>query len=818
MQPVPQPSDPPAEEPEENTETLAETIGSRSAEPALKKASLWLTLAVPVVACGFGGSKEPWALGATASLVALNLFLIRPSVRPPRTVIWTLALAGLFMLAAFLPLKMELWPDWRLHFAEDFDVPLPERNSPQPWISFEAWVLAMVGFAWLWSCFGRGFDVAERRWLMRRLVMMTALLALLAIIVRYNDWIVPFWRTEWLSGYFGPFPDRNNFSGFLAMGAVLAFATAYDAWRRRSVFWLIVVLCVVCIVWALVSNTSRAGVVLFFAGVVAWMFFASFSRRSAQRIGVSASVVLVFAAVFILFGKPILDRMHASGGVAQVISEDNRVHIAASTLRMIAQSPWFGVGLGNFDPAFAFVVTDTDPYSRFVHPENDWLWLAADCGVLVLALFLIALAAWFWHTGSWSRGKETRSGQRDRRLRNACAIAVFMIVVHGLVDVPGHSLGVPFTMILVASLALRPRRLVPIPYAKLSTVLWRFGAAIFCVFAAIMWFSVSMGNPLIPGKSEARRQIRKAEWLASHGDLQASREAFDRAIQIRPLQWNYYYQRAIVELALGWPPQAVLQEFARMRYLEPHSALVCMNEAQLWVKYHPPYALPALREAMKRLKVRSQEFYNTILAGVAGNPELRREMFDLATDPKYKLVYLYSVSGAEFNECLEKLLEQDPRLETLTPEERLAMFKLWYQRGDRARLIRMLGEEKSWRTDGWPVLADDLASKGDYRGAWQLAMDAVHPPAYKPISRGGDTAQLSRNFTMHPTDSSYGLELYEIQKTKGLWDDALMTLGKLSQLPEAPKRLIYEESVILARKGDYVRAWEKMNQYIQSSR
>jgi hypothetical protein len=244
--------------------------------------------------------------------------------------------------------------------------------------------------------------------------------------------------------------------------------------------------------------------------------------------------------------------------------------------------------------------------------------------------------------------------------------------------------------------------------------------------------------------------------------------------------------------------------------------MVCMNEAQLWLKYHPGYALPALREAMKRLKERGLEFYNNVLVGVAGNPELRRKMLDLATEPKYKLSYLFSVEGKEFFDCLEKLLEQDPRLETLTPEERLSLFKLWYQRGERPRLLRMLAEDKGWRADGWPVLAEDLATKGDFRGAWQLAMDAIRPPTYKPVSRGGDIAELSRSFTMHPTDSSYGLELYELQKSRGLWDDALMTLDKLSHLPEAPKRFLYEQSVILERKGDYVRAWEKMKQYMQA--
>lgn len=806
------------EEELEGRESMRESSGLEDIRPAVKKLPLWLTLAVPAFACGFAGSKEPWALGAMALLVAINLVLVRPEMRPPRTVVWPLALAALLMLGAFLPLPAEAWPDWRQHFAQDYGVILVARNSPQPWVSFEAWTLAMVGFCWLWSCMSRDFGTGERRWLMRMLVVLAAALAIVAIIVRYKDIVVPFWRSEWLSGYFGPFPDRNNFSGFLAMSAVLAFATAYDAWRRRSIFWLVVVLCVVSIIWALVSNTSRAGVLLFFGGVVTWMCFASFSRRSAKRIGLSTAIVLVFAAVFIIFGKPILDRMHSSGGIAQTISGDNRIQIARDAIELISQSPWLGVGLGNFNAVNALNATFADPYVRIVHPENDWLWLAAECGVPVLALFALALVAWLWHANFWGRGRDSRSGQRDRRLRSACAIGVLMIVIHGMVDVPGHSAGVPFTMILVGALALRSRLLVPTA-PTLSTTFWRFGAAIFCLFAALNWFSVSMGNSLMPSRSEARRQARKAVDLAAKGDLAASKAAFDRAIQIQPLQWNYYYQRAVVELPLGLPPQVVLQDFSRMRFLEPRSALVCMNEVEQWLRYYPAYAVPALREAMKRFKERSQEFYNTVLASLYEHPDLRRQLADLATDPKYKLTYLsYAADGQDFNRCLDSLLEQDPKLDTLTPDERLALFQLWYQRGDRARLLRMLGQEIAWRKSGWPVLSEDLAAKGDYKGAWQLASENVEPPLGRPFERNGDIPQLSRAFLMHPTDASYGLELYDTQKAKGLFDDALMTLGKLAQLPDPPKRLLYEESQILAKKGDFAKAWEKMSQYLKLAR
>jgi len=728
-------------------------------------------------------------------LVALNLLLVRPRVRVPRSIGWPLALAAVLMLGAFLPLKMEAWPEWRSHLASDFGVNTPELITPQPWVTLESWVLVMVGLAWLWTCFGRGFKEAERRWLVRMLTMMVALLGLLAVIFAAKGISVPFWTGDWQVPYFGPFPNRNNFSGFVAMGAVLAFASAYDAWRRRSTFWLVSAICVVCIIWALVSNTSRAGVLLFFVGVVAWMSFASFSRRSARRMGLSVAVVILLVSVFLLFGRSILERMHGAGGLVETLSNDNRIQIARDTLQLIGQSHWLGVGLGNFEPAFNLVTSFSDHISRPAHPESDWLWLASECGLPVLALFLLALLCWLLHTGPWNRSsKEARSGQKDRRLRNACAIAVMMIAAHGLADVPGHSVGVPITMILVGALALRPRRLATFAPTPLLNTILRFSAAAFCLLAAWMWFSVSLQRPLIPGDSVARQLAREGDKLAQQGDLAGAYEDFSRAIAIKPLQWNYYYRRAMVELPLGMPVQEALDDFNRERYLEPHNSLNCFYEANYWFDYQPAYAIPALRESMARNKERALEYYSSALGRLYDHPEVRGQMFGLASDAKLKLAYLSTATKDDFTRGLDSLLEQDPKLDTLTPEERLTLFRLWYERGDRARLLHMMDSDALWRMDGWPVLAADRAAKGDFQGAYQLALESVKAPADRLVGRGGDVSQLRREFLLHPTDAAAGMELYEAEKSKALLDDALFTLGKVSQLPEAPKRIPYELS------------------------
>src|SRR5437870_3384605 len=64
----------------------------------------WAELAVVIVGCSLTGSKEPWALGVMALLVALNIFMTPPATRVPASIHWPLMFFLAWLLTAFLPL------------------------------------------------------------------------------------------------------------------------------------------------------------------------------------------------------------------------------------------------------------------------------------------------------------------------------------------------------------------------------------------------------------------------------------------------------------------------------------------------------------------------------------------------------------------------------------------------------------------------------------------------------------------------------------------------------------------------------------------
>ncbi len=773
---------------------------------------LWLTLSVPLVACEFAGNREPWALALVAALVGLNLVLNTPTARISRTIVWPLFLIAILLLAGLLPMGASFLPDWRTRLPLDFGIKLSTLLSPQPWVTLEEWILFIMGLAWLLSCLGRRYGEAERRWLTRRLTIGAALIAVQSLLFSRFGIKPTFWQHEWPANYSGPFSSPDILGGFLAMGSLMAIAVADDASRQKKKWFLLHALTLVPMFWALLVTSSRTGVILFFGGLIVWTVFSTFSKRSAQRMSLFVALLLTLAGLFITFGDTLLERLALPKSTYVTLSNQARIQLAASTLDMITKTPLLGVGLGNFEPVFALTALGSDLYSRPIHPGSDWLWLTAEAGAPVVVLLLLTVIAYIFSTGSWrSRGSASR---KHRRLRSACAAAALMVPVHGLIDVPGHNLGILFTMMLLAGLSLRQSRRESSAHVSTNAAP-RMVAAIFLLGIAAIWLVISLGYPILPGSSSAHMLESRAAKQDNNGEMEKARQSITSAIAMKPLQWSYYYDRASLALPMGQPPSLVLEDFSRARVLEPLSGHLCFQEALIWMRYNPKYSIPAWRQALVRDHSRASQFFTTLCAFLQDEPELRTSVRDLATDPRLKLTYFEYALPDEFELVLQELLHQQPTLNMLSPEERLRLFRVWYAHGNRSSLLNALDRIPAWRADGWPVVASDRADAGDYQHACQIVMENLSLPIDGTARRTGSLEQLRHAFLLHSTDYSYGLDLFEAEKTKNLMDDALRTLEKVSQIPGAPRKLLYDEAILLIHKDDHAKAWDKLRAYME---
>jgi hypothetical protein len=234
-----------------------------------------------------------------------------------------------------------------------------------------------------------------------------------------------------------------------------------------------------------------------------------------------------------------------------------------------------------------------------------------------------------------------------------------------------------------------------------------------------------------------------------------------------------------------------------------------------WLYYDSPLAIQAGREFLQRLPERSLESYNLMVGRVHKDINLRREAGKIATTPSMKVIYLnYVHDPVEFSEVLAELLRKQPTLEGLEPESRVALFRLWQQRGDRAALRTALSKNLKWQQDGWQILCEELAKEGQYEQAYRLAVQYEPSPVSQSLSAALDMAQLERNFLFNPTDPRVGLDLYFAQKSKLQWNAALSTLEKVAGLPNSPAYIKYEMASVHAQKQDFRKAWELMLEYL----
>src|SRR5207248_1120246 len=120
--------------------------------------------------------------------------------------------------------------------------------------------------------------------------------------------------------------------------------------------WMLWAVALALMVAAIIINFSRAGIGILVAGSALWLGIFSLRQSrsgSASRIAVVVSVLLLLLTALLLFGGQTLDRFHLRNLGAADISSDFRWRIFSDVFRLIKDSPWAGVGLGNFEDVFA---------------------------------------------------------------------------------------------------------------------------------------------------------------------------------------------------------------------------------------------------------------------------------------------------------------------------------------------------------------------------------------------------------------------------------------------------------------------------------
>jgi O-antigen ligase len=374
---------------------------------------------------------------------------------------------------------------------------------------------------------------------------------------------------------FATFYNPNLFANYCALALPLTIAATLMFWRaaRRGQLRLAppIVLVIATISFAIIAlglfvTSSKGGFLAAFAGLgvcalaivkaKGGVVRKAFGQRKGAVV-VAAVLVLIIGGV--LFSKTILPRI--STKLESDHSTMFRYYTWRGTLRMAAAHPLLGSGSGSFPSAYT-QYAETG-YTRSAHEQ--WLQIAAECGVPAMLLLLLAC------------GASTLAGLRALKTENWIvasgalgAIAAFFI--HGLTDSGWNIISIATLAMMVLALAEGARCAVRDASTEASNPKPRT--------SNLNWFWLIAALPLALG-SWITQHAQQGEDLRTQSRAMMARGAMYDALKKAQLgfQNDWLSARLMYDLTQGYELNAstVLSEpkivYERIIELQPTRAL-----------------------------------------------------------------------------------------------------------------------------------------------------------------------------------------------------------------------------------------------------
>lgn len=206
------------------------------------------------------------------------------------------------------------------------------------------------------------------------------------------------WGTRLVLRPYATFSHPNVLAGFITVVFLLALANLplLVRGRRKRLMIYYLPFIALSLTTLLITFSRSAWVICFFAA--SYWFLVEKRRetkdffRKGKRLGlllVALSLMVVYSALAIVF--PWFQALRAD----DILSVQRRIELAKAALRMVAFSPLWGVGLGNFIPRLFDFSLNREVIYWLQPVHNIFLLVAAETGLTGLGFFLWFLVTTF---------------------------------------------------------------------------------------------------------------------------------------------------------------------------------------------------------------------------------------------------------------------------------------------------------------------------------------------------------------------------------------------------------------------------------------
>ncbi len=775
------------------------------------------------VAMFFCRVAQEGSIGLFLVIAGAALILFPPAIRVDRKLCgFGLALLLLSSLA-LLPHSLLPEPAWRQSLASA-GIPLPLSITPHP---RETWFwLGILAAGICIGLFGLAHPMGSRAQLIPAVaaVAVCGTYASLAMYAYHSRKEYPFAPD---SDSFGFFPNRNHMATFLAIGSVLSLGILNVAFRRRHwVAGAIAASTLAVCVWALVFySISRGGIVILLVGALLWL-------AGLGRVHRSKPLLISFAAVFLggillLFGSKSVvrhrilvltglekDRVTATESQDGRVPLDGRVLIFRDTFRLIGDYPFTGCGLGAFRYVFPQYREHFVLDVPVIHPESDWLMLAAEAGIPALITLAIGMG-WLIHR-LWPL--------RDHPywpLRWAVLCAAFAALLHGCIDVPAHRPALGWWILAIAGVGFQvaPRELMRPPrFQHLLFVTTGIATIAFGIpMIRAEWFGGPSSPPLAPYAEQA-----VIIGLRVDERLPEAVEAARRAIAAYPLVDVLHFQLAVTLLRLDSKSAEADAALRAQRLIAPIPPRVAMDQGGLFLESDPEKTAQLWTEAIRRAEridrdeVTSKRsallVYRDVLTRASEVPVIQSRMLAVSSGrPDFILVWLELSEPGLVARELSRLSADETFRNALTESERRRFLEIWYRKGDREQLFRWVTGQADWQRAAWSISLRRLIDGDRFADAVHAAAERFGFNLTLPEPGSGEAGIPALADGSQSVSFDRFWRNGNVVTARRILDEA--RTDSSSNDPEIWRL----SAAVCAREGDWKTAWQHLERYLRDA-
>ena len=741
----------------------------------------------------FGGGSHPLSLGLLSVVLGLTL-AARPLDRGIGQAVglcW-LALLAWMLAALVLPAAPV---DWRLA-ADSLDIPISPAVSAQPWVTLETMVSFLAGSALLLLALAYEPDLRQRRQGTQLLASVLLLLAVGAIIAASLGWRLP-WADR--VHVFSWFPNRNQTALTFACGSVLLFGLALVPWAQRSLASssaarrrkrpvskiclasLLALLAGGILLYAVFQSLSRGALIAWAGGMLtlALLHATNMPRGATGLLRFAPALALLLFSFFVFGGGASRDRMldfitrsSESPGGSVELPADFRWQIYSDTGSMIGDQAWTGAGLGQFRYVFPQYRSVSAAPVGIRHPESDWLWWAAELGLVGLGLIVAGLAALLWRLrgpkGPHADDSSAGDAALDRIYRHIALAALVPFFIHSLVDVGAHRLGTAALAIVLYALA-RPRQPAIGAPQKLVRQLCRASGLILLVTGLTMLTLDRLRSPLLSAYAPAAAE----------------------PLPTAPLQWQPYF-RSATQLYPG-DRRAALEAFYRARFLVPDSAAIPFREGLFLLREDDHGAAFAAFNSALRRSHDPAETFRQILRRTASKPIHHAHLRDLARGEEELITGYWEAMPSRVFDSEEATTALKGDWLTLPASAQHQILNTLNRRNlshTALSLFELSATEKQSET--WPAAVQALVAEGRGEAALGLLdQNVAHQPLPERTLSEAAFKTLQADALIRGQDAATATRLIQAYLSRERWDDVRRTAERMRKLPGHPPETLY---------------------------